>query len=194
MVWLPPTCNSSFPFYVLLLILLSSKHSWMTTHVQVGCFLSGVLCLWVHISVHWKPQILKLSPLGCVVAKCPTLFFQASILSNLSISSTAKPPQLLPLPLLFSTYSFSLLSADFLRTHKVYMYLSILTLWPSKRKMEFFFEISADPDLGTGRRCQIRLCVIHCAGKVRTTQCTAAVEWGCQKAEEELPRGDGVGM
>lgn len=50
--------------------------------------------------------------------------------------------------------------------------------------MEFFFEISADPALGTGRRQQIRLGIIHSAGQVRTMQCKAAVEWGCQLAKE----------
>ena len=37
--------------------------------------------------------------------------------------------------------------------------------------------------LGTGRRWQIRLHIFHCAGKVRTIQCKAAVEWDCQKAK-----------
>lgn len=50
--------------------------------------------------------------------------------------------------------------------------------------MDFFFEIIANFVLDRGRRWQIRLCVIHSAGKVRTMQCKAAVEWGCEKAKE----------
>lgn len=142
-----------------------------------------LLCTCLTRSGAWRPSDFKAKSSGLCSGQGPNAFLciQTSILSNQSISSTVKPPQLLPLPFLFITYPFSLLSASFLRTHVVHTYLSIFTFWPSKRKMEFFFEISADPVLGTGRRQQIRVCIIHSVGKVRTMQCKTAVEWGCWK-------------